>query len=849
MHCITQTGLNGNPERSRTEAEEMPDDFPLKTIHRGAIVHSMALPPRIRELLQSACPQGRLLTRPAELAGYQSDGLGYKLYQPDAVLIPENGEELKAAVALMRTIELPYVIRGAGTSLSGGPVTPQGGIVVHTSRLRRVLQINEDERYCVVESGVVLNRLNELLAPKGLYYPPDPSSGVSATLGGNVACNAGGIHCFKYGVTGNYVLGVEAVFPDGRVRQFGGPAGGLGERTLDWKRLLVGSEGTLGTFTRFWLRVIPAPGKVWTFRATFQEIGDVVRCVQRLATHPVFPAALEMLDPRGVDLVENSPMACGLPKGRWLLLAEIDGPAPIVDSWVEPVAEILRACGSGDVVRSDEPDRRKALWHARKAAGGLLGQISPEFLIQDAVIPKSSLGELLATVYSEADAAGLPVINIFHAGDGNLHPNFMFDHEAPGHVEAVERISARVMRKVAELGGTLSGEHGIGNDKSQHMHCVFGPHARRMQLAVPALFNQQHQLNPMKVFPERRYNRNPDSGAEPNGDARYETPTQQESGASGKPGSGEAHERLFDPFFDPVDLTVCCPAKVTEPELTGRIDAAHAYFPLFADPHTSLDSQIATREYTARSARYGPFADNILGMNWELPGGARVRVGERVVKSSTGYDLMRFLLHAPPRFGRATDYVLRLRARQGGFQIRRVSGSFDRLDALCRELSRSPWLHAIDAVDWIFDDVEADGFLQLQYDTRPENADHYEAYWGDLALRHGVAVSRTERAWSTGSGVDTTIKSTPVDALRIARKIHHTTGCPTVCHATVGYTVVYGKSGHTHVTRELLREWRHETAGAGGHVRAPGFPAPDEEEGAWIERLLEAWGAIKQGER
>lgn len=465
----------------------------------------MSLSKSLLAALRKTCPQARLLTEATDLTGYEADGLSFKRYRPEAVLIPANAAELAAAVGCLKDFDVPFLIRGAGTSLSGGPVATQGGVIIHTSRLRAIERIDEAGLYCVVESGVVLNRLNECLAPLGLYYPPDPSSGFSSTIGGNVACNAGGIHCFKYGVTSNYVLGAEVVFPDGSIHRFGGPAGGLGDYAMDWKRLMVGSEGTLGAFSRFWLRLVPAPEKVWTFRATFRSMEAVVACVRQLAPHPAFPAALELLDPRGVDLVENSNMACGLPKGSWLLLAEIDGPEVIVDTQVDALIEVIRSCGADDVAWSDQPERRKALWHARKASGGLLGQISPTFLVQDAVIPKRHLAELLTTVYEEADAAGLQVINVFHAGDGNLHPNFLFDPEAVGELEAVEAISTRIMQKVAELDGTLSGEHGIGNDKSKYMHLAFGSRGRELQLAVPALFNQNHQMNPEKIFPERHY--------------------------------------------------------------------------------------------------------------------------------------------------------------------------------------------------------------------------------------------------------------------------------------------------------------------------------------------------------
>ncbi|MFM7836728.1 MAG: FAD-binding oxidoreductase, partial [Planctomycetaceae bacterium] len=319
---------------------------------------------------------------------------------------------------------------------------------------------------CEVEAGVVLNQLDAALAPYGLFYPPDPSSGPVCTLGGNVAMNAGGAHCFRYGVTSNYVLGVEAVLLDGAVHQFGGPAGGRGAWRDDWKRLLVGSEGTLAAFTRFWLRVVPRPRKCWTYRATFRDLKTAERAVQALALHSSFPVAIELMDPRYVAMVENSPLAVGLPQDCFLIVTEIDGPPELVDQRAEAVADVLRASGAAAVDYSDDAAARQSLWKARKVAGGLMGQLSPDFLVQDAVIPRRALAEILQLVYDEADAAGLPVINVFHAGDGNLHPNFLFDSRQPEQIERVEAISGRLMQRVVAVGGTLSGEHGIGNDKT-----------------------------------------------------------------------------------------------------------------------------------------------------------------------------------------------------------------------------------------------------------------------------------------------------------------------------------------------------------------------------------------------
>lgn len=459
----------------------------------------------LETLLRRYVVRGRVLNSPAQLAGYDADGLGYKTFRPDAVVIPADVEELAGVLQGAKQLGVPLCMRGAGTSLSGGPVAAQGGVIVHTSALRRVREIRPQGFWCEVECGVTLTQLEEALRPCGLFYPPDPSSGPVCTIGGNVAMNAGGAHCFRYGVTSNYVLGLEVVLLDGSIHRFGGPAGGRGTWREDWKRLMIGSEGTLGAFTRFWLRLLPCPEKVWTFRATFPDLVTAERAIHRLVRDPSFPVAIELMDPRCVAMVENSPMAVGLPEDCFMLLTEIDGPAALVNARVATVAEILRDSGSPDVVYSDEDEPRKKLWKARKAAGGLMGQLSADFVVQDAVIPKSALAEVLQLVYDEADAAGIPAVNVFHAGDGNLHPNFLFDSRRPGELEKIELIGKRLMQRVVDVGGTLSGEHGIGNDKAAYMPMVFGRETTRLQLAVPAVFNPRHQLNPLKVFPERRF--------------------------------------------------------------------------------------------------------------------------------------------------------------------------------------------------------------------------------------------------------------------------------------------------------------------------------------------------------
>jgi glycolate oxidase len=734
---------------------------------------------QLEKQLKKCVTRGRVLTSAAQLAGYDADALGYKSYRPDAVVIPADADELVQVLQNSKQLDVPVCMRGAGTSLSGGPVAAQGGIVVHTSALRSVRTVNAEGFWCEVECGVALNQLDEVLKPYGLFYPPDPSSGPVCTLGGNVAMNAGGAHCFRYGVTSNYVLGVEAVLPDGGVHRFGGPAGGRGPWREDWKRLMVGSEGTLGAFTRFWLRLLPRPEKAWTFRATYTDLVSAERAIHALVAHESFPVAIELMDPRCVSMVENSPMVVGLPKDSFMILTEIDGPAELVDARVESVATILREAGSADVVFSDDEEQRQKLWKARKAAGGLIGQLSPDFLVQDAVIPKRALAELLQLVYDEADAAGLPAVNVFHAGDGNLHPNFLFDSRNPGESEKVEQISKRLMQRVVEVGGTLSGEHGIGNDKSAYMPLVFSGDALRLQLSVPAVFNPRHQMNPMKVFTARRFTN--DRGTEnssvhnPGADSVTEDAdlgaegTRSVSATSALPvNDADDDPRCFEPFLDPIDGILCISADATAADIREQAEPHGLRFPFILDPHVTLREQVAASGFAPASSRFGPVCDNIVGMNWKLPNGRVVRIGERVVKTTTGYDLFRFLLSSGDRFGQPVDYVLRLRTDGGMTSICELSGAAAAVPAILKHC----WMHWFDAVDFVTGEVPEDSRLRITINCPSTDWGVVEKFLSSFARSLELTLSTHCHVPAPTDGCpDFVLKTTPAHVVALASNV------------------------------------------------------------------------------
>jgi len=794
--------------------------------------------------------RGRILDSPAQRAGYDADGLGYRRYPPDAVVIPADRDELCVLVDGLRSMDVPFTMRGAGTSLSGGPVAAQGGVVIHTSALRSIRNICTRGFWCEVESGVVLNQLDAALEPHGLFYPPDPSSGPVCTLGGNIAMNAGGAHCFRYGVTSNYVLGVEGVMLDGSIFRFGGPGGGRGPWREDWKRLMVGSEGTLAAFTRFWLRLLPRPQKCWTWRAAFGDLKSAERAVQALALDSSFPVAIELMDPRCVAMVENSPMAMGLPHNCFLIVVEIDGPQVLADARAPAVTQLLRNAGAGQIDFSDDEQVRRGLWKARKVAGGLMGQLSPDFLVQDAVIPRRALAEILQLVYDEADAAGLRAVNVFHAGDGNLHPNFLFDSRKPEQVHAVESISRRLMQRVVEVGGTLSGEHGIGNDKTCCMPLIFGPEALRLQLAVPRIFNPRHQLNPLKVFNTRRFT--PANAGSPAALPIHHTEHQ----ATLPPSSAE---RLFTPGFDEIDGTCCCPADWTLRQLDAWCRPRGFRFPLALDPSATLAEHMQASAWAPSSSRFGPFCDNIIGMNWKLPDGRLARLGERVVKSTTGYDLFRFLLHAGRDLGSPTDFVLRLRPDCGTHAVYRLEGTVDAAEIAATELLNSCWLHWFDAIDLLLPAIPHSAPAQLRICWHGPQAEQPVAFGRlrelaaefRLSLRQdglvAAAHSRSIPGLAPTDGLpDLVVKTSPDELLDIVSRLQTQHMFEIIAMLYPG--VIHGRlTVPPRTALDILRltqlrdDIENLVAGTGGDVQSRYVPRKPQsaEETAWLKMFTE----------
>jgi glycolate oxidase len=419
---------------------------------------------------------------------------------PDAVVLPADRNQVVAVVKAAARHGLPVVPRGAGTGLSGGAVTLKGGIALQLSRMRRVLEIDPESRTALVEPGVVNQDLQLAAGARGLFYAPDPSSQKACTIGGNAAENSGGPHCLYYGVTTNHVIGMEVVLADGSVAWLGGDAPDrLG---LDLLGVMVGSEGTLGTITSIKVRLLPLPESIVTLMAAFPTVETASHAVSAVIGHGIVPAALEMMDQVTIGAVEAHYKAGYPTDAGAVLLVEFDGVTESCQELSETVERILRENEATNLRLAEDPEERELLWAGRKGAIGALGRIKPNYYLHDGVVPRTRLPEILNRVGEIGRHYRLPVANVFHAGDGNLHPNILFDLRDHGIMDQVEGAGEEMLWAVIELGGTLSGEHGIGIEKNAFMPWIYGPDDLDAMLRVKHTFDPAGMLNPGKIFPD-----------------------------------------------------------------------------------------------------------------------------------------------------------------------------------------------------------------------------------------------------------------------------------------------------------------------------------------------------------
>ncbi|MBM3846482.1 MAG: FAD-binding protein [Verrucomicrobia bacterium] len=453
----------------------------------------------VLQRLSTLIPAERILTRPAELASYESDGLTAFRARPDAIVVPETQEETIDIVRLCHELGIPFVARGSGTSLSGGSLPVANGIVIALNRLNRILHIDPTTRTAVVEPGVINTHVTQAASPFGLHYAPDPSSQSICTIGGNIAFNSGGAHCLKHGMTANHVLAIKAVLATGEVVEWG-----TGSREFigpDWCGLFSGHEGLFGIALQITLQLLPKPDRFHTVLAGYQSLEQAGDAVAAIIASGLLPGAIEIMDALALEAAKAAVHADYPPGCEAVLIVELEGPREAVEVERTQLEAILSASRPVEMRPARDSAERLAIWKGRKSAFSAVGRLSPDFIVQDGVVPRRRLGEALRKIARMASESGIRVANVFHAGDGNLHPLILFDGRVPGALERAEQLAGRILKMCVEMGGSITGEHGIGMEKREFLPDMFSPAEIRLMERIHAAFDPKKISNPGKMFP------------------------------------------------------------------------------------------------------------------------------------------------------------------------------------------------------------------------------------------------------------------------------------------------------------------------------------------------------------
>ena len=631
-----------------------------------ASVPAPRLSSRVAARLRGIVGDGGFLEDADRLLVYESDGLTQYRVAPSAVVLPRSVGEVAEVLRVLDEAEVPVVPRGAGTGLSGGALATQGGVIVGTARMNRILEVDPVNRRARVEPGVVNALLTRATLPHGLIYAPDPSSQSACTLGGNVAENSGGPHCLKYGVTSRYVTALTVVLPSGEQVRLGGPEA---EGELDLAGLFVGSEGCFGVAVEIEVALVPAPEGVRTLLGIFPTMESAGEAVTGIMARGLLPAALEIVDQATIRAVEASVFAAGFPTDAGAaLVVEFDGVEAGLDAELDAAAAECRTAGAREIRLAASASERDALWRGRKKAFGAMGRIAPDLLVQDATVPRSRLPAVLARISEIGRRHDLTVANVFHAGDGNLHPNLLFDRRDPDQLARVEEASREIMAACIEAGGTITGEHGVGIDKRRYLPLVCPPPVLRVLGEVRRVFDPSGRCNPGKVLPDGWGPPSPPllpgsvSASDPVGDSAGMSGDSGASRAPGAPGASRASGASPVLEYEPADLVIRMDASATLADLAREAARAGQWLPF--DPPggdtLTLADAIALGRSGPLSAGFGRIRDHVLGLTLLTHGGERLPLGGRVVKNVAGFDLVRLAVGSGHRLGRIEDVTLRL---------------------------------------------------------------------------------------------------------------------------------------------------------------------------------------------
>ncbi|HET9896345.1 MAG TPA: FAD-linked oxidase C-terminal domain-containing protein [Streptosporangiaceae bacterium] len=457
-----------------------------------------ALIPRLTQI----CGSDAVITDPMELRTYECDGLTAHRCSPGVVVLPQTAAQIAAVVRACAAAKIPFVARGSGTGLSGGALPRADGVLIVTARMRAIIDIDPVSRRAIVEPGVTNLAVTKAATPYGLFYAPDPSSQQICSVGGNVAENSGGAHCLKHGFTVHHVTGLEVVTPDGELTWLGDGTGN--SPGYDLVGAFTGSEGTLGIVTKIVVKLTPIPEAVTTLLAAFETTGQGGAAVSAIIGAGILPAAIEMMDALTIEAAEAS-VACHYPAGAGaVLIVELDGPAADVQAETAAVRQIVKDAGAFEIREAADAGDRALIWRGRKAAFAAMGRISPAYIVQDGVVPRTALHEVLDRISALSDAAGLRVANVFHAGDGNLHPLVLYDDADEAQAAAAEELSGAILDVCISHGGSITGEHGVGVDKSQYMPKMFSADDLDTMQLLRCAFDPAGLCNPGKIYPTPR---------------------------------------------------------------------------------------------------------------------------------------------------------------------------------------------------------------------------------------------------------------------------------------------------------------------------------------------------------
>ncbi|NEO15740.1 MULTISPECIES: glycolate oxidase subunit GlcD [unclassified Moorena] len=444
-----------------------------------------------------------VVQRREELLTYECDGLASYRQRPAVVVLPRTTEQVSEVLKICDRYSIPWVARGAGTGLSGGALPIEDGVLIVTALMKGILDIDLENQRIVVQPGLINNWVTQAVSGAGFYYAPDPSSQIICSIGGNVAENSGGVHCLKYGVTTNHVMGLKLVLPDGSIVDVGGSVQEM--PGYDLTGLFVGSEGTLGIATEITLRILKRPESICVLLADFSSIEAAGTAVTDIIGAGIIPAGMEMMDNLSINAVEDVVATGCYPRDAGaILLVELDGLKVEVDTNKQRVAQLCKQNGARNITTASDEETRLKLWKGRKAAFAAAGKISPNYFVQDGVIPRTELAGVLREIEALSEKSGYTIANVFHAGDGNLHPLILYDEKVPGALEEVENVGGEILKLCVKAGGSISGEHGIGADKNCFMPDMFTKVDLETMKWVNQVFNPKGLANPGKVFPTPR---------------------------------------------------------------------------------------------------------------------------------------------------------------------------------------------------------------------------------------------------------------------------------------------------------------------------------------------------------